>query len=123
MTQKINHWCAVCGKGYHACDSCDSAKSFTPWRKFTCTIEHFQLFMILREFNNGSIPKEEARSLIGNFDLSEKDTFKEGARVVIEAILKDDEVVRKTTKKKATKVEVVKPEVEVENEPQAEVGE
>ena len=49
MSKEINHWCVVCGKGYHACDSCNEIKSFTPWRSLTDSIEHFKIFTVLKE--------------------------------------------------------------------------
>ena len=51
MSKEINHWCVVCGKGYHACDSCNETKSFTPWRALTDSIEHFKIFTVLKDFN------------------------------------------------------------------------
>ena len=63
MSKEINHWCVVCGKGYHACDSCNETKSFTPWRALTDSIEHFKIFTVLKDFNNKLISKKEAREL------------------------------------------------------------
>lgn len=81
--KKINHWCVVCGKGYHACDSCTNTKSFTPWRTLTDTIEHFKIFTILKDFNNGLITKEKAKELLSDLDLSDKDSFKDSAKKVL----------------------------------------
>lgn len=81
--KKINHWCVVCGKGYHACDSCTNTKSFTPWRTLTDTIEHFKIFTILKDFNNGLITKEKAKELLSDLDLSGKDNFKDSAKKVL----------------------------------------
>ena len=71
MSKEINHWCVVCGKGYHACDSCNETKSFTPWRSLTDTIEHFKLFTILKDYNNKLIDKKEAKKMLSNIDLSD----------------------------------------------------
>lgn len=90
MSEKINHWCVICGKGYHACDSCNQIKSFTPWRTLTDTIEHYQIFSVLQEFNNGIIDKDKAKEMLESFDLSEKDTFKESARIVLDKIFDED---------------------------------
>lgn len=81
--KKINHWCVVCGNGYHACDSCTNTKSFTPWRTLTDTIEHFKIFTILKDFNNGLITKERAKELLSDLDLSGKDNFKDSAKKVL----------------------------------------
>ena len=76
MSKEINHWCVVCGKGYHACDSCEKIKSYTPWRTLTDTIEHFAIFTVLKDYNNKVIDKQEARKLLENSDLSGRDSFK-----------------------------------------------
>lgn len=100
MSKEINHWCVVCGKGYHACDSCNETKSFTPWRALTDSIEHFKIFTVLKDFNNKLISKKEARELLSNVDLSDKDSFKDSAKSVLAEIYKDDVVETKNTKKK-----------------------
>lgn len=101
MLQKNNHWCVVCGKGYYACDACDSKRNIAPWRAFTDTAEHFQLFAILRDYNNGVINKAEARELMADMDLSGKEYFREGSRKTIQDILTDD--FQKTTKARLIK--------------------
>jgi hypothetical protein len=100
MSKEINHWCVVCGKGYHACDSCNETKSFTPWRTLTDSIEHFKIFTVLKDFNNKLISKKEARELLSNVDLSDKDSFKDSAKSVLAEIYKDDVVETKTTRKR-----------------------
>lgn len=101
MSNKINHWCVVCGTGYHACDTCDEIKSFTPWRALTDTVEHYQIFLILKQFNNGIIDKEEAKSMLSGLDLSKRDTFKESAKNVLNEIFKDETLHRKSLRKKS----------------------
>lgn len=99
MSKEINHWCVVCGKGYHACDSCDEIKSFTPWRSLTDNIEHFKIFTILKDYNNNLISKTEARELLSNADLSDKDSFKDSCKKLLEDIFKENVVEKKTKKK------------------------
>lgn len=101
MSNKINHWCVVCGTGYHACDTCDEIKSFTPWRALTDTVEHYQIFLILKQFNNGIIDKEEAKSMLSGLDLSKRDTFKESAKNVLNEIFKEETQTRKSVRKKS----------------------
>lgn len=109
MSKEINHWCVVCGKGYHACDSCNETKSFTPWRTLTDSIEHFKIFTILKDYNNKIINKKEAKKMLSNIDLSDKASFKESSRKLLDEILKEDIVDRKATRKKYD--EVVETEV------------
>ena len=106
MSKEINLWCVVCGKGYHACDSCNETKSFTPWRSLTDSIEHYKIFTVLRNFNNKLISKEEARELLSTVDLSDKDSFKDSSKKVLDEIFKDD-VVAKMPRRKTVKNEEV----------------
>lgn len=99
MSKEINHHCIICGKGYHACDSCDEVKTFTPWRTMTDTIEHFQLYMVLQDYINKRITKAEAKKELSNFNLSEKDSFKDSAKNAINEIL-GSKIVKAKTKVK-----------------------
>lgn len=100
MTDKINHWCVVCGKGYHACDSCNEVKTFTPWRSLTDTLEHYKLFMVLKDYNNKLISKAEAQMMLSSMNLSGKENFKEGAKKVLNEIFKENMSDDKKPKKK-----------------------
>jgi len=83
--ENINHWCSVCGKGYHTCDSCRNTQSFTPWRSITDTIEHYKIHLIITDYQNGYMSKEEANKKLANicFQISE---LKEGVQKVINEI-------------------------------------
>ncbi len=83
---KIDHWCAVCGRGYHACDSCAREKAYTSWRTITDTMEHYKIFMILRDYNAREITGEKAAALLEELDLSGWQNFKPGARRTLESI-------------------------------------
>lgn len=81
--REINHWCVLCGAGYHACDSCRKEKAFAPWRTFTDTIDHYQIFMVLRAYHNQEIDKIQAREMLSHLDLSDKELYKSGAKKVL----------------------------------------
>lgn len=83
MSKEINHWCVVCGKGYHACDACNKTLTFTPWRSLTDSMDHFKIFTILKDYNNGLISGEEARQLLFPLDLSDRDSFTESSKKVL----------------------------------------
>ncbi|MCM1100156.1 MAG: hypothetical protein NC079_00605 [Clostridium sp.] len=87
MPGEINHWCVLCGKGYHACDSCSKSKAFTSWRVLTDTPAHYQIFMILKDYHNHIITGEEARNLLSDLDLSDRALYKESARKVLDDIM------------------------------------
>lgn len=110
--KEINHWCVLCGTGYHACDTCNKEKTFTPWRTLTDTIEHYKIFMVLKDYNNKMINREQAKELLSNLDLSGKETYKDSAKKVLSDIYIDTAFVspealskKKTHKSNKTNVE------------------
>lgn len=92
MSEKINHWCIICGKGYYACDACSRIKNFTPWRTLADSAPHFQIYMIIRDYNNKKLSRQEARDALLKTDLSDMDSFKESARTALSEILKEEPV-------------------------------
>lgn len=117
MSKEINHWCVVCGKGYHACDSCEKIKSYTPWRTLTDTIEHFAIFIVLKDYNNKIIDKQEARKLLENSDLSGRDSFKESSKKLLNEIFDNNITVesKKIKKKSSVKDESINNVVVINN--------
>ena len=59
---KINHHCIVCGKGYHACDTCQNIKGIAPWRAYTDTGGHYKIFSILQDYNEKKLGAEDAKT-------------------------------------------------------------
>ena len=113
MAEKINHWCVLCGTGYHACDTCDEIKSFVPWRKLTDTVMHYQVFTVLRDYVNKLISKAEAKEMLSRLDVSDRDNYKDSAKKVLDEIFAEDNVARKNSKRKTTTTkEPVAPEIE-----------
>lgn len=100
MAENINHWCVLCGTGYHACDTCDEIKSFVPWRRLTDTAMHYQVFTVLREYVNKVISKAEAREMLSRLDISDRDSYKDSSKKLLDEILKEDSTPRKNSKKK-----------------------
>lgn len=87
--KEINHWCVLCGVGYHACDTCAKEKTFTPWRTLTDTIEHYKIFTVLKDYNNKLIDRDKAKELLSCLDLSGKENYKENAKKVLSDIYTD----------------------------------
>ena len=81
--KEINHWCVLCGTGYHACDSCNKEKTFTPWRTLTDTIEHYKIFTILKDYNNKLVDRDKAKELLSYLDLSGQENYKESSKKVL----------------------------------------
>lgn len=99
MAEKINHWCIICGKGYHACDACDKVRTFTPWRKLADTPEHYQIYLVLKQYKNKVISKAEAKTMLNNIGLADMDSFKDGVNKLIAEIFRDDVANKKTNRK------------------------
>ena len=120
--KEINHWCVLCGTGYHACDSCSKEKTFTPWRTLTDTIEHYKIFTILKDYNNKLIDRDRAKELLSGLDLSEKDNYKESAKKVLADIYMNTNVnpVNTDTYPKRKTRKSVKSNVENETFPEEE---
>lgn len=116
MAKNINHWCVLCGTGYHACDTCDEIKSFVPWRRLTDTAMHYQVFTVLREYVNKVISKAEAKEMLSRLDISDRATYKDSAKKILDEILTEDSAPRKNQKKKTAMIkETVTPETEEAN--------
>lgn len=100
MAQDINHYCIICGKGYHACDTCAEVKTFMPWRLLTDTSEHWKIYLAIKDFNDGIISKDEAARQLQNCDLTGRESFKPSAKKSIDKILSEN---TKTVKKSKSK--------------------
>ena len=87
----INHWCVLCGAGYHSCDACSRERSFLPWRTLTDTAEHYKIFMVLKDYNSGRLDKASAREMLEGLDLTGKEYYRDGAKRVLADIGMDDE--------------------------------
>jgi len=86
---EINHYCVICGAGYHACDSCEEVKSYAPWRRFTDSASHFKIYQTIQWYNNSIVTKKEAKEMLEKVDLSDMDSYLDGAKSVLSEILSD----------------------------------
>lgn len=60
MAERLDHKCIICGTLYHACDTCQKVKTYTPWRTLCDTQEHYQVLLALKSFESGILTREEA---------------------------------------------------------------
>ena len=106
MSEHLNHECAICGKKYHFCLDCGNAKSFTPWRTIVDSIEHYKIYMVIRDYVNKNINKTEAKLQLNKLDISDVGNFVPEIKAVIEDILKEESINKsnKTNKKSKTHV-------------------
>jgi len=106
MTKVPNATCKICGKKYHICKSCDENKygSFETWKSYTDTPEHYQIFVMLRDFNLNLVTTKEVKAFLDKCDLSEIETFSPEIKDQIKAVLGTKE----TATTASTKEEKVK---------------
>lgn len=83
----INHYCVICGIGYHSCDSCNEAKKINLWEKFTDTSNHYRIFLILRDHHNKIIDNNQAYIMLSECDLTGYENFNKNVKSHIEMIL------------------------------------
>lgn len=113
MSEKINAYCDICGKGYHLCRTCQDVTSFTPWRVITDTAEHYKIFLILSEYTKTK-DKNATKEALSLCDLSELESFRESIKKTIKEIMaeeKNEEKVVKHTTTASTKKIVKKTSV------------
>ena len=91
MSEKYNATCTICGKPYKICRTCQEIKSFTPWRTITDTLQHYTLFLVLSEYSRTK-DKAKAKDELSKCDLSEKESFKDSVKNMIDEIMKEDTI-------------------------------
>lgn len=107
MAEKNNATCPICGKRYYKCLSCKSKMKAQPWKEYTCTSSHYQVYQVLRGYNFGIYTKEEAKSRLQNIDLSDLNNFKESKKKIINEIIKEDKKIAKIVEPIVEEVEKV----------------
>jgi len=100
MQEYLNHTCSICGLKYHACDDCKDTKSFTPWRSIVDSIEHYKIYLIIRDYNNNYIDKLQAKYQLSNRDLEGLENFVPEIRLKIEEIIKEENNAKKASRRK-----------------------
>ena len=110
MSKKNNAKCAICGRTYNYCPDCNNAKTFTPWRTIVDTVEHYKIYLIIRDYTNGDINISEAKNELKRLDLSDVDNFDVDVKNAINKIINHNTVPKM---KKASKVKENSEEIEI----------
>lgn len=95
----INAYCAICGKGYHCCNTCLEEQTFKPWRSIVDSIEHFKIYCAIHSYTLHK-DKEKAKEELKECDLSELESFNLEIKSVIKEIMEDTKKKHVTTKGK-----------------------
>jgi hypothetical protein len=92
MEKELNHECIICGVKYHHCDSCNQISTFTPWRVICDTAEHYQIYMVILDYQSNTITKEEAKEQLNTngVTLNSIESFKDSTKGILKEILADD---------------------------------
>lgn len=117
MAEKHNATCSICGRPYYKCISCKDTMALNPWKAFCDTAEHYKVHQIIRGFNSGVYTKDEALNKLKNVDISDKDSFRENIKVIVEDILKEDNHIEEIVFVEAAVEETVLTEESVEEKP------
>ena len=102
MSLKLNAECDICGKKYHACNTCPDSLTLKPWRSVTDTIEHYKIFLVLSEYTNTK-DKVKAKAELEKCNLSDKETFNANIKAIIDEIMADTQVANQKFEKSSTK--------------------
>lgn len=113
MTEtNINAYCAICGKGYHLCQTCSEQKIIKPWRTVTDSIEHFKIYTVIHGYTI-SKDKEVSKKELQKCDLTGLENFNKEIKTVIKEILDEPAKIKVSSKKRKeyTEVETDKNEI------------
>ena len=97
--------CSVCGAEYAYCPNCSNTHA---WKFYTDTHEHYQIFMILKQYKAGVYTKADAKIALENIGItakSDRSVFKPKVAEKIKDILAYTEnKIAKTEKKTKSKL-------------------
>lgn len=99
MSLENNAICAICGKPYRVCHTCQNIKTYTPWRTVTDTLPHYTIYLAIYEYNKTK-DKAKAKEELLKCDLSELDSFDKDIKKVINEILGENKKPANTTPNK-----------------------
>lgn len=100
MSKSDMSTCIVCGKSYTACLSCRNQDRIKPWRSITDTIDCYKIFLIISQYNNGYVSKEEAKKQLEAVSFNKKN-LKVSVQRKIDEIITGTEPVKKAVSKTA----------------------
>lgn len=105
MANKNNATCAICGKGYKMCLSCDKGDVSKHWKIHCDTPEHYKIFQVIHGYTCGVYTKDEAAAKLSHIDLSDFDELRDSIKKTLNEIRSVDVAEKPKPKAKV----VVKP--------------
>lgn len=97
--------CCVCGKEYEVCTSCQNIQNINPWRTICDTKEHYQVYVVVKDYNTKNITSAKAKEMLENinFDVNSISEYKANVQKSLKEIFHIRSV--KKTEKKTIKKE------------------
>ena len=86
MSEKKNAKCAICGREYTMCYSCNKNDPTIMWKLHCDTAEHYKIFQIVNGYTAGIYNKTEAAKRLKNVDLSDFDSLRDNIKTIINDI-------------------------------------
>ena len=83
MNDKNNATCAICGKEYVMCYSCDKGDASKHWKLHCDTPEHYKIFQIIHAYTSGVYTDVEAAKKLEKVDLSDFDELRDNIKEII----------------------------------------
>lgn len=83
MNDKNNATCAICGKGYVMCYSCDKGDVSKHWKLHCDTPEHYKIFQIIHGYTSGVYTDVEAAKKLDRVDLYDFDELRDNIKEII----------------------------------------
>ena len=99
--KKYNATCAICGKPYNMCYSCDKKNAQLVWKRFCCCPEHYKIYQLVHGYTTGLYTKSEARRKLRNIDTSDIDELRPNIRDILVGIMGNDKKVEPVVEDKA----------------------
>lgn len=84
--KKYNATCAICGKPYNMCYSCDKKNAQLVWKRFCDTPEHYKIYQLVHGYTTGLYTGAEANKKLANIDLPDLDELRPNIKEIVKKI-------------------------------------
>lgn len=82
--------CICCGKTYDLCIHCPTDVGYTPWRSMHCSVDHFKIFELVRDYVNGKLPKDKILEMLAKTNTEGYERFNTQTSAVLRELFKPD---------------------------------
>ena len=103
--KKDNKVCICCGTTYKYCSGCAEYAALPQWKNIYDKIECKVIFDVATDYNAKHITKEEAKKLLGKYDIKNINMKESLAKIINEILNNTTFAVEKTAEKNEVEVE------------------